>query len=155
LERPNILQYLGFEETPGMSSVFLEYVSGGSTRELMLKHGNFDEDTIKSFSAQILFGLEYPHSEGILHRVRISCKAQTHTNDTCKISDFGDSEHIMPLIGDAVTSEGSEAMTLPSHIIQSSTVENVYDNTILVDGWSVGCITPEMCRKKIVECGSD
>jgi len=48
---------------------FLEYVPGGSIGSCLLKHGKFDEEVTKSFTEQILTGLEYLHSQGILHRV--------------------------------------------------------------------------------------
>lgn len=49
---------------------FLEYVPGGSVGSCLRKYGKFDEEITKSFTEQILDGLEYLHSVGILHRVR-------------------------------------------------------------------------------------
>jgi serine/threonine protein kinase len=53
-------------------SSFLEYVPGGSVGSYLLKHGRFDENVTKSFTRQILDGLRYLHSKGILHGVRLS-----------------------------------------------------------------------------------
>ncbi|EED79364.1 hypothetical kinase [Postia placenta Mad-698-R] len=68
LDHPNIVQYLGFEETPTFLSIFLEYVPGGSIASCLRKHGKFDDEVSKSFTGQILDGLEYLHKRGILHR---------------------------------------------------------------------------------------
>ena len=48
---------------------FLEYVPGGSIASILRKHGRFNEDVTKSFTSQILDGLDYLHSKGIIHRV--------------------------------------------------------------------------------------
>lgn len=37
-----------------------------------MKHGKFNEEVTKSFTEQILTGLEYLHSKGILHRVGVA-----------------------------------------------------------------------------------
>ncbi|KAF7339539.1 MAP kinase kinase kinase [Mycena sanguinolenta] len=89
LDHPNIVQYLGFEETPTNLSIFLEYVPGGSIGSCLLKHGRFDEDVTKSFTSQILAGLEYLHSKGILHRDLKSDNILVEMTGVCKISDFG------------------------------------------------------------------
>ena len=70
VDHPNIVQYLGIEETPTNLTVFLEYVPGGSIGGMLEKYGRFDEHLIKSFTSQVLDGLEYLHSKGIVHRVR-------------------------------------------------------------------------------------
>jgi len=48
---------------------FLEYVPGGTIATLLNQRGRFREEVTKSFTKQILHGLEYLHSRKILHRV--------------------------------------------------------------------------------------
>lgn len=73
LDHPHIVQYLGFEETPTILSLFLEYVPGGSISGILKNYGRLDENVTKSFTRQTLDGLAYLHSMGIVHRVRL-CK---------------------------------------------------------------------------------
>jgi hypothetical protein len=51
------------------TSRFMEYVPGGSIRTNVLKYGKFREESIKSFTSQILQGLAYLHARGIIHGV--------------------------------------------------------------------------------------
>ena len=48
---------------------FMEYVSGGSIGACIRKQGKLGACVVKSFSGQILAGLEYLHSKDIVHRV--------------------------------------------------------------------------------------
>ncbi|KAJ3819730.1 kinase-like protein [Lentinula raphanica] len=128
LEHPNIIQYLGFEITPTMSSLFLEYVSGGTIGDLILKSNTFSENVIKSFTAQVLRGVEYLHSQAILHRDITADHVHVDSKGVCKISDFGNSKHIAPSLG---------------HNTSADTIEKVY-NTTAIDIWSVGCLALQM-----------
>jgi serine/threonine protein kinase len=49
-------------------NLFIEWMSGGSVANLLEKHGSFSESVIVRYTQQILFGLHYLHSYGILHR---------------------------------------------------------------------------------------
>lgn len=52
-----------------MFSSFLEYIPQGSLGRKAREKKGFNEEVTKSFTAQILRGLDYLHSRGILHRV--------------------------------------------------------------------------------------
>lgn len=89
LDHLHIVQYLGCERTMETISIFLEYVPGGSVGRCLRKHGKFEEAVIRSFTLQILEGLSYLHSKGILHRDLKSDNILVDLDGCCKISDFG------------------------------------------------------------------
>ena len=68
LQHPNIVRYIGTEVNPSALSIFLEYVPGGSLKALILKFGALDESVARSYTRQLLLGLEYLHRNGIAHR---------------------------------------------------------------------------------------
>jgi len=68
---------------------FLEYVPGGSIGSCLRKYGKFARDIVKSFTSQVVEGLEYLHSRGILHRNLKADNVLLDTSGICKISDFG------------------------------------------------------------------
>lgn len=51
--------------------MYLEYVSGGSIRNLLREYGSFEEDVIRSYVAQIINGLAFLHGRNTLHRLFI------------------------------------------------------------------------------------
>ena len=48
--------------------IFQEWVPGGSLAHLLKKFGPLSLDTVRSYTKQILLGLQYLHSNGIIHR---------------------------------------------------------------------------------------
>jgi hypothetical protein len=69
LDHPNIVQFLGFEKSTDHISIFMEYVSGGTIGSCLKAHGRFDDEVTKAFARQMIEGLDYLHSRGIIHRV--------------------------------------------------------------------------------------
>ncbi|KAJ6575035.1 kinase-like domain-containing protein [Mycena capillaripes] len=140
LEHPNIVQYLGFEETPETLNIFLEYVPGGTIGSCLSKHGKFNQEVTKWFTEQILAGLEYLHSTGILHRDLKGDNILVEPSGTCKISDFGISKK-QDVQGQAHTQMKGTGFWMAPEVLDSNSKRG-YDSK--VDIWSVGCVVLEM-----------
>ncbi|XP_063789068.1 protein kinase C theta type-like [Pseudophryne corroboree] len=75
--------------TPGHVFFVMEYLSGGDLCQLIRSRGPFDVPTTRFFAAEILCGLQFLHTRGIVHRdiktENILLDAAGHV----KIADFG------------------------------------------------------------------
>ncbi|CAO1635171.1 unnamed protein product [Sympodiomycopsis kandeliae] len=68
LQHPNIVDYYGIEVHRDKVYIFEEYCQGGSLAQL-LEHGRIeDEAVIQVYTLQMLDGLVYLHSQGVVHR---------------------------------------------------------------------------------------
>ncbi|KAH9811654.1 STE protein kinase [Melampsora americana] len=142
LEHPNIVQYLGFEETTVYLSIFLEYIPGGSIGRCLRRHGAFELNVIKSFTSQVLEGLKYLHSLHILHRDLKADNLLVDLDGNCKISDFGISKKSDNIYQDntQMSLQGSIFWMAPEVVHNPG--KKGY--SAKVDIWSLGCVVLEM-----------
>eukprot|EP00250_Pteridium_aquilinum_P019381 c24407_g2_i1 orf=1-1323(-) len=68
LEHPNIVRYLGSSIEDGCLCIFIELVRMGSLEAILRKYRRFEDNTIRSYTRQILLGLEYLHAKKTIHR---------------------------------------------------------------------------------------
>jgi serine/threonine protein kinase len=89
LNHPNIVHYLGAEVDTknNILNIFQEWVAGGSVSSLLKKFGPFSPAVVRSYTTQILKGLEYLHSHNIIHR-DIKVSTRSSISEACmQISD--------------------------------------------------------------------
>jgi mitogen-activated protein kinase kinase kinase len=68
LQHPNIVEYYGIEVHREKVFIFEEYCQGGSIASL-LEHGRIEDETVlQVYAMQMLDGLAYLHSKGVVHR---------------------------------------------------------------------------------------
>ncbi len=70
--------------------IFQELVPGGSIAQLLKKFGPFESSIVKQYTQQILFGLEFLHGQGIIHRDIKGGNVLVDINTgVAKLADFG------------------------------------------------------------------
>lgn len=64
-----MLGFLCYEQVDDKLYIYLEYVSGGSIYKILQDYGRLGENAIRSYTQQILSGLEYLHAKNTVHRL--------------------------------------------------------------------------------------
>lgn len=149
LDHVNIVQYLGYEQTGNIYSLFLEYVAGGSIASCMKSFGKFEEQLIRFITKQVLLGLQYLHSNGILHRDLKADNLLLEIDGTCKISDFGISKKSQDIyVNNAEMSMQGTVFWMAPEVIDSIVEDNKQGYSAKIDIWSLGCVVLEMFAGK-------
>lgn len=149
LDHLNIVQYLGFEQKGNTYSLFLEYVAGGSISSCLKSYGRFTEPLVKFITRQVLEGLKYLHSNGILHRDLKADNLLLEVDGTCKISDFGISKKSQDIYSNnAEMSMQGTVFWMAPEVIHSMVENKKQGYSAKVDIWSLGCVVLEMFAGK-------
>lgn len=143
LSHPNIVRYLGTVREDETLNILLEFVPGGSISSLLGKFGSFPEAVIKMYTKQILQGLEYLHSNGIIHRDIKGANILVDNKGCIKLADFGASKQVAMLatMTAAKSMKGTPYWMAPEVILQTG-------HSFSADIWSVGCTIIEMATGK-------
>lgn len=143
LSHPNIVRYLGTAREEEALNIFLEFVPGGSIASLLGKFGSFTEPVIRMYTRQLLLGLEYLHSNHIMHRDIKGANILVDNKGCIKLADFGASKKVVELatISEAKSMKGTPYWMAPEVIRQTG-------HNWQADMWSVGCTVIEMATGK-------
>ena len=101
LDHKHIVRYLGAEVPNDDSSqglmllhIFTEYMPGGSILGLIKRFGALSESVVRNYTRQMVDGLIYLHSKGIIHRDIKPANILVDERGTVKLADFGASKQI-------------------------------------------------------------
>ena len=88
LAHPNIVQYLGTDRGERFT-ILLGYVPGGSIALLLSQFGALEEELVTLYIHQAVRGLEYLHSEGIVHSDIKGANILVSDKGEVRLTDFG------------------------------------------------------------------
>ena len=136
LNHPNIVNLVEVLKSGKYIGIVLEYASGGELFDFILKHKFLKENVAKKLFAQLVSGVDYMHSKGLIHR---DLKLENLLLDKHKniiISDFGFVNLYNKAKNDLMkTSCGSPCYAAPELVLTQSPYAGRK-----VDIWSIGVI---------------
>ncbi|KAG5420917.1 hypothetical protein I9W82_000007 [Candida metapsilosis] len=136
LNHPNIVNLVEVMKSGKYVGIVLEYASGGELFDYILQHKYLKEPVAKKIFAQLVSGVDYMHSKGLIHR---DLKLENLLLDKHKnviISDFGFVNSCTDRTNDLMkTSCGSPCYAAPELVLTQSPYEGKK-----ADIWSLGVI---------------
>ena len=89
LDHPNILGYYGGGKHDGQLFYLMEFVRGGTLKDLLLKSGNLTWREVAESGRQIAAALQHAHNHGIIHRDLKPGNVFVTKSGELKLGDFG------------------------------------------------------------------
>ncbi|BGP19993.1 hypothetical protein JCM10213_006770 [Rhodosporidiobolus nylandii] len=136
VRHPNIVRLYDVIETEKYIGIVLEYASGGELFDHILAHRYLKERDASRLFAQLISGVSYLHSKGVVHRDLKLENLLLDRNRNVIITDFGFANRFNDAHVDLMaTSCGSPCYAAPELVVQ----DGRYVGTA-VDVWSCGVI---------------
>lgn len=142
LSHKNIVKYIGKFYSDVISndkylSIVLEYVENGSISGIIKKFSVFQEGLVAFFISQVVLGLKYLHSQGVVHRDIKGANLLTTKEGTVKLADFGVAMRL---------TESTKSMSIVGtpYWMAPEIVEQTGHCTTSCDIWSLGCTVIEL-----------
>ncbi|KAI3804753.1 hypothetical protein L1987_26546 [Smallanthus sonchifolius] len=141
LASKNVIKYMGFDinydDNKPTYNLFMEYATGGTISDVIKKQGgSLDESLIRSYTYQILLGLDYLHSNNLVH-CDIKCQNLLICEDGVKIGDLGCAKMVQN--GGTTSSKFSG-----TPVFMAPEVARGEEQGFPADVWALGCSVIEM-----------
>ncbi|CAK9314761.1 unnamed protein product [Citrullus colocynthis] len=145
LDHPNVIKLEGLITSPRSCSLYLvfEYMEHDLTGLASRPGVKFTEPQVKCYMQQLLRGLDYFHSRGVLHRDIKGSNLLIDDNGILKIADFGLASPFDPHNQVPLTSRVVTLWYRPPELLLGASYYGV-----AVDLWSTGCILAELYSGK-------
>ncbi|XP_030515246.1 probable serine/threonine-protein kinase At1g09600 isoform X1 [Rhodamnia argentea] len=150
LDHPNVMKLEGLITSRVSGSLYLvfEYMDHDLAGLAATHRIKFTESQIKCYMQQLLRGLEYCHSHGVLHRDIKGSNLLVDNNGNLKIGDFGLATFFRTNQNQPLTSRVVTLWYRPPELLLGSS-----DYGVSVDLWSSGCILAELFAGKPIMPG--
>ncbi|WVF70805.1 hypothetical protein IAT40_005599 [Kwoniella sp. CBS 6097] len=156
LSHPSIVKYEGMSRDEEYLNIVLEFVENGSLGQTLKSFGNFNEKLVSSYVAKILEGLDYLHSQGVVHCDLKAANILSTKNGNVKLSDFGVSLNMKAVENikqDALTAGKNGAKRRVSEVAgtpnwMAPEVISLAGASFASDIWSLGCTIIELLTGK-------
>ncbi|KAG5452429.1 hypothetical protein CSKR_107129 [Clonorchis sinensis] len=149
LKHQNVLQFLEWYETSNHLWLVMELCTGGNLEQVVKEDGNLPENVVRKFGADIVRGLEYIHSRGVLFNDMRPSRFLLDGNGNVKLFDFSLAhleneclEEVLQRFNDEDEfSQASNSLDRqsPSPFTSPETL-NSGQVTRLSDYWGLGCL---------------
>ncbi|KAH9495282.1 Mitogen-activated protein kinase kinase kinase 5 [Bulinus truncatus] len=134
--------------------IFMEYMSQGNLKDYIEnRQSRMTENEVRTFTKQILEGVEYLHLKNTLHGDLKSLNVLLADDGTLKIADFGLSIEF-DLTFNAISNVGTVRYNAPERL-KSRKGSRCLKYSYPSDIWAVGCITVEMITRELPFPGLD
>ena len=139
LAHPNIVQYLGTDRGERFT-ILLGYVPGGSIALLLLEFGALEEELVTLYVRQAVWGLQYLHSEGIVHGDIKGANILVSDKGEVRLTDFGCSY--------CSRSADANCLVMGTVLWMAPEVCRQEGSNYSSDIWSLGCTILQMATNK-------
>ncbi|KAJ3677258.1 hypothetical protein LUZ60_002982 [Juncus effusus] len=141
LNSPHIISSLGSFATASHYHLLLDFAPNGSLYNLLTRHtnGRLEEPNIRSYTRDILLGLQYLHSNSVVHGDIKSQNILIGSDGLAKISDFGSA--VLTSGTHNISFSGTPAFMAPE-------LARGEDWGPEADMWALGCTVLEMATGK-------
>lgn len=148
LHSEHVVRYLGASVEGGTLNLFMEHIGGGSLSAHLASVGAFSEAVIRVYARQILEGVAYLHTNGILHcdikAANILVDKAKDGKAVLKLTDFGCSRKLQASLLDGSSSaRRARSLTCTPYFVAPEVIlGRAYSRAS--DIYSFGCTLIEM-----------